>query len=153
MTIITDKVGQFVARTTARDIPQEAVRLACLGIADFIGVTLAGSKEEQSRIILDYARKIGGTPQASIIGSELKTSSYLAALVNGTVGHGLDYDDLAISLSGHPSVFLIPAILAIGEILNSPGEDIVTAYVVGYETACYIAQPLLQSHCRGWPDG
>ncbi len=135
----------------ARDIPQDAVALARLGITDFIGVTLAGLEERQSRIIADYARKLGGTPQASVIGGSFKTSPYLAALVNGTVGHSLDYDDMAISLIGHPSVFLVPAVLAIGETMGSSGQDILTAYVVGYETACYIAKPIIQSHyVQGW---
>ena len=136
---------------TAKDIPQDAIRLARLGITDFIGVAFAGVREEQSKIIVDYARKMGGVPQATIIGSDFKTSSYLAALVNGTVGHSLDYDDVAISLIGHPSAFLVPAILAIGESIGSSGEDILASYVVGYETTCSIARPILQSHyTQGW---
>ncbi len=94
-----------------------------MGITDFSGVALVGSRERQSRILMDYARKMGGEPQASVIGGGFKTSPYLAALVNGTVGHSLDYDDMAISLVGHPSVFLVPAILAIAEGLNSSGEE------------------------------
>lgn len=122
-----------------------------MGITDFIGVAFAGLGEEQSKIIVDYARKMGGVPQASIIGGSFKTSPYLAALVNGTVGHSLDYDDVAISLIGHPSAFLVPAILAIGESIGSSGEDVLTAYVIGYETACHIARPILQSHyVQGW---
>ncbi len=125
--------------------------MARLGVTDFIGVAFAGLGEEQSKIIVDYARKMGGVPQASIIGSGFKTSPYLAALVNGTVGHSLDYDDVAISLIGHPSAFLVPAILAIGEGIGSSGEDVLTAYVIGYETACHIARPILQSHyVQGW---
>ena len=100
---------------------------------------------------MDYAQKMGGVPQASVISAGFKTSPYLAALVNGTVGHGLDYDDIAVSLIGHPSVFLVPAILAIGENIGSSGKDMLTAYVVGYETACHIARPVLQSHyVQGW---
>jgi len=148
---ITDKVSHFVAQTAAKDIPQDALELARLGITDFIGVALSGSREKQSKIIADYARKMGGVPQASLIGGDGKTSPYLAALVNGTTGHALDYDDMAISLIGHPSVFLAPAVLAIGESIEASGEDVLTAYVVGYETACCIARPVLQSHyMQGW---
>ena len=148
---ITDKVSHFVAQTAAKDIPQDVLELARLGITDFIGVALSGSREKQSKIIADYAQKMGGVPQASIIGGDGKTSPYLAALVNGTTGHALDYDDIAISLIGHPSVFLAPAVLAIGESIEASGEDVLTAYVVGYETACCIARPVLQSHyMQGW---
>lgn len=148
---ITDKVSYFIAQTAAKDIPQDALDLARLGITDFIGVALPGSREKQSKIIADYARKMGGVPQASLIGRDFKTSPYLAALVNGTTGHALDYDDMAISLIGHPSVFLAPATLAIGESIEASGEDILAAYVVGYETVCCIAGPMLQSHyMQGW---
>lgn len=148
---ITDKVSHFVALTAAKDIPQNALDLARLAITDFIGVALPGSREKQSKIIADYAQKMGGVPQASLIGRDGKTSPYLAALVNGTTGHALDYDDMAISLIGHPSVFLAPATLAIGESIEASGEDVLTAYVVGYETACCIAGPVLQSHyVQGW---
>ncbi len=144
-------MSHFVAETVAKDIPRDASDFARLGITDFSGVALVGSKERQGRMLMDYARKMGGEPQASIIGGGFKTSSYLAALVNGTVGHSLDYDDMAVSLIGHPSVFLVPAILAIAEGLNSSGEDVLTAYVIGYETACHIAKPILQSHyVQGW---
>ena len=101
--------------------------------------------------MVSYAQRMGGNPQASIIGSSLKTSPYFAALVNGTTGHSLDYDDIAVSLNGHPSVFLAPAVFAVGETLHSTGEDVLTAYVIGYETACHVARPVLQSHyTRGW---
>lgn len=130
--------------------------MARLGITDFAGVAFAGLREEQSRIIMDYARKMGGLPQSTVIGGSFKTSPYLAALVNGTVGHSLDYDDVAISLIGHPSVFLAPAIFAIKEAhhcqgMDSSGMDILTAYVIGYEVACRLARPVLQSHyMQGW---
>jgi len=148
---ITNEVGRFIAQMSAKDIPQDAVDMARLGITDFIGVALAGAKEEGSRIIVDYARNTGGMPQASIIGGDVKTSPYLAALVNGTIGHALDYDDMAVSAIMHPSVFLAPAILAIGERIGATGEDILSAYVVGYETACCVAGPITQSHyMQGW---
>lgn len=149
--MFTDKISHFISSLQTEDIPQDAINLARLGISNFIAVALAGSKEEQSKIITDYARRMGGVQEVSIIGEDFKTSPYLAALINGTKGHALDYDDTAISLIGHPSVFLVPAILAIGETKDISGKDALAAYVVGYEVACCIAKPLLQSHyVRGW---
>ncbi|MFC1957210.1 MmgE/PrpD family protein [Chloroflexota bacterium] len=149
--MITDRVSHFINETAAEDVPRDAIELARLGITDFIGVAFAGLQEEQSKIIMDYARKMGSLPQATVISGDFKTSPYLAALVNGTVGHSLDYDDMAVSLIGHPSVFLVPAVFAMGEGLGSSGNDILTAYVIGYEVACHIARPILQSHyVQGW---
>ena len=140
-----------MVETTPGDIPRHALKLARMAFTDFCGVALAGCREKTSQIMVDYVRAMGGNPQASTIGSSLKTSPYLAALVNGTTGHSLDYDDIAVSLNGHPSVCLVPAVFAIGEILRSTGQDVLTAYVIGYETACHVARPVLQSHyTRGW---
>ncbi len=154
--IITEEISRFITRTTTQDIPRDAIELARLGITDFVGVAFAGLHEEQSRIIMDYARKMGDLPQATVIGGSFRTSPYLAALVNGTVGHSLDYDDVAISLIGHPSVFLVPTIFAIKEAYHcqdivSSGMDILTAYVIGYEVTCHLARPILQNHyVQGW---
>jgi len=154
--IITEKISRFITETTAQDIPRNAIELARLGTTDFVGVAFAGLCEAQSQIIMDYAQKMGCLPQATVIGGSFRTSPYLAALVNGTVGHSLDYDDVAISLIGHPSVFLVPTIFAIEEAcnyqgMNSCGADILTAYVIGYEVACHLARPILQSHyMQGW---
>ena len=149
--MITERVAHFIAQTQVENISQDVLNMSRLGITDVIGVALAGLKEKQSEIITDYARRTGGVAECSVIGAGFKTSPYLAALVNGTMGHALDYDDLAVSLIGHPSVFLAPAILAIGESIGASGEDVLTAYVVGYEVACCVAGPILQSHyVQGW---
>jgi len=125
--------------------------LARLGITDFIGVAFAGLGEKQSRIIIDHVQEMGGSPQATVIGGNPSTSSSLAALANGTIGHSLDYDDMAISLIAHPSVFLAPAIFAVGESSGATGKEILAAYVIGYEVACHIGKPLIQSHyTQGW---
>lgn len=150
-TSITSKISQFVDETTVKNIPEGALKQACLAITDFIGVSLLGSRDELSKIIVGYVREMGGSPQASIIGSNLKTSPRLAALANGTMGHAQDYDDIGLSIGGHPSVAIVPAILAVGETMGASGKDIIAAYVVGYEAVSCIAVPLTQSHyVQGW---
>jgi len=63
----------------------------------------------------------------------------------------LDYDDMSVSPIAHPSVSLAPAILAVGEDLEASGLNILSSYVVGYETVCCIARPIFQSHyVQGW---
>ena len=146
--MITKKLAHFEAETRMEDIPQEALTVAQRGITDCIGVIFPGSLEPQGKIIRDYVRKMGGVAESSIIGSDLKTSPYLAALANGTMGHALDYDDMGGF--GHPSVVLVPAVLAIGESMGASGKDILTAYVVGFEVAACLRQQLWTHYLRGW---
>lgn len=74
-----------------------------------------------------------------------------AALVNGTAAHALDYDDISWTLYGHPSVAILPALLAVAEAENSSSADLLDAYTVGVEVAAKLghwANPAL--YLRGW---
>ena len=147
--MITEKLACFIAETGIRDIPQKAIRIAQTGVTDCIGVSFPGSLEPQGKIIMDYVMKMGGVEESCIIGAGSKTSPYLAALANGTIGHALDYDDMGGF--GHPSVALAPAVLGIGESIGASGKDILAAYVVGFEVASCLCGPLMMSHyLRGW---
>jgi 2-methylcitrate dehydratase PrpD len=148
--MITEKLAQFVVETKAKDIPSDALKAAQSGITDMIGTALAGSREPHGKIIMDFAKKMGGdATQASVIGGGFRTSSFMAALANGTTGHALDYDD--IGGWGHPSVVLAPALLAIGEDIGASGTDILAAYVVGWELAYCVHAVAGDSHYKqGW---
>jgi 2-methylcitrate dehydratase PrpD len=149
--MLTDRISTFVSGVRTTDIPQDALDKARLGMTDFIGVAVAGSREESGRLIRDYSNRMGGADEATIIASDQKTSSEMAALVNGTMGHALDYDDMSVSPIAHPSVFLAPAILAVGESTGASGLEALAAYVVGYEVAGCVAEPMFQSHyVQGW---
>ena len=149
--MLTDRISTFVSGVRTADIPQDALDKARLGMTDFIGVAVAGSQEELGRIILEYGNRMGGVAEASIIAGDRKTSPEMAALVNGTMGHALDYDDMSVSPISHPSVFLAPAILAVGESIGASGLEALAAYVVGYEVAGCVAGPMFQSHyVQGW---
>ncbi len=149
--MLTEKIANFVSGIRMEDIPRDALEKARMGMTDFIGVAVAGSREELGRLIREYGNRMGGVAEASIIADDKKTSPEMAALVNGTMGHALDYDDMSVSPIAHPSVFLAPAILALGESIGASGLEALAAYVVGYEVAGCVAEPMFQSHyVQGW---
>jgi 2-methylcitrate dehydratase PrpD len=130
---VTRILAKFLAETQYEQLPVKAVRVAKQSILDCIGVTVAGSLEPAGRLIANVVRKMGGDPKAAVVGAGFRTSSPLAALVNGTMGHALDYDDVSPGIRGHPSVVLVPVLLSLGEELKASGQDIITAYVLGFE--------------------
>jgi len=149
--MITEKVAQFIAEISPDAIPEEPFKIARLGIMDFIGVALAGSKEEAGNIIAECVKEMGGTVVSGVIGKGFRTSPHLAALANGTMGHALDYDDLSFTYGAHPSVTLAPVVLSLGESTGVSGKDVLTAYIVGFEAGACISSPLAQSHyMQGW---
>jgi 2-methylcitrate dehydratase PrpD len=93
-----------------------------------------------------YLNDVGGKPQCSIIGLGTRTSSVNAALVNGTLGHALDYDDFAFPALGHPTTCVLPAVMALGESTGAKGEDLLLSFVVGFEAFMKIGGVVSPSH-------
>src|SRR6516165_4191646 len=115
-------------------------------VLDYLGVALAGADDPLVRILLDEMAEAGGSPQASIIGHSERLPALSAALVNGAAAHALDYDDVNMAMPGHPSVAILPGLLAVAELECSSGRDVIAAFVAGYETACRIGAALLPGH-------
>ncbi|HEY7559394.1 MAG TPA: MmgE/PrpD family protein [Candidatus Binatia bacterium] len=128
----TENIARFVVNTSYQDIPGDAVEKAKRTALDCLGATLAGVAEPVSQTIIGYIAKLGGPPQASVIGQGLKVSAPDAALANGVIAHALDYDDCGVKI-GHPSVLVLPAVLSLGEHLGASGQDLLTAYLLGLE--------------------
>ena len=113
---------------------------------DYYGVALAGADDPLVAILLDELAEAGGAEQAGVIGHKARLPVLSAALVNGAIGHALDYDDVNLAMPGHPSVAILPALLALAEQRHSSGREVIAAFVAGYETACRIGMALRPGH-------
>src|SRR3990172_7956140 len=111
----TKLLSEFVVNTPSESIPANALNVAKDAFMDCVGVSLAGSMAESSRIIKEFTRSMGGTPTSSVISGGFKTSAPAASLANGVMAHALDFDDVAPGLLFHPSAPTVPAILALAE--------------------------------------
>ena len=97
------------------DLPPAAVELTRQCVLDYLGVALAGADDPLVRILLDELAAAGGTPQASLVGHPVRLPVLAAALLNGAAAHALDYDDVNLSMPGHPSVAILPGLIALAE--------------------------------------
>ncbi len=148
---VTERLASFVAGADAEDIPPEARLQARRAILDTLGVTLAGCGEEASGLVAAWVREQGGPEEASVLGHGFRATATEAALANGTSGHALDYDDVNMSMRGHPSIPLLPAALALGEKLGSSGRQLVTAFVLGFEVEAKLGRAIGGPHyALGW---
>lgn len=109
---------------------------AKLALLDVLGVAVVGSSERASQIVASFALHEGGSGgKATVIGHGFQTGSGLAALVNGTSGHVLDFDPPSKKgHTGHPIVCVVPAALAAAECVAASGRELIEAIVVGTET-------------------
>jgi 2-methylcitrate dehydratase PrpD len=103
-----------------------------------LGVTLAGSRHPLSDALLELARAERSVPIASLLGRKAKTSPLRAAFVNAATGHVLEFDDIKTGI-GHPSVAVLPAVLAQAEACGAGGKAVLTAFILGFEVSCRIA--------------
>ncbi|HEV8031715.1 MAG TPA: MmgE/PrpD family protein [Stellaceae bacterium] len=127
-------------------LPDEVRALARQCVLDYYGVALAGADDPLVTILLDELAEAGGAEQASVIGHKTRLPALSAALVNGAIGHALDYDDVNLAMPGHPSVAILPGLLALAEARQSSGREVIAAFVAGYETACRIGLALRPGH-------
>jgi 2-methylcitrate dehydratase PrpD len=150
---LTEQFADFTASTRFADIPHPARRKAKECILDCLGVAVAGTRESIVPPLMQYIDAVGGRPQATVIGSGIKTSVTNAALANGAIGHVLDFDDTNQLFIGHGSVVIVPAILALAEHLGATGEDVIAAFMVGTEIQWKLGEALVDAgdhYARGW---
>jgi 2-methylcitrate dehydratase PrpD len=146
VTNLTQALARKSATVEYGDLPRDARELARQCILDYFGVAVAGAGDELVRLLLGELTEAGGAPQASVIGHQTRLPALSAALVNGAAGHALDYDDVNMAMPGHPSVAILPGLLALAELRRSSGREVITAFVAGYETACRIGAALQPGH-------
>lgn len=133
-TPVTQALADFVRDAPVGCATPRATEVVKQAVLDLFGVIVAGTGEQAGRLALDYARSQAATGPAAVLATGTRLAPSLAALVNGTAGHALDYDDIGLG-AGHISVAILPAVFAVAELVDADGAAFVDALVVGYEVA------------------
>jgi 2-methylcitrate dehydratase PrpD len=144
---LTRELASFVADCDPAAMPRQVRDIAIAGILDSIGVMIAGRSEPAPSILKQVLT--GAAAEAHIAFGDDMASAADAAWIGATAAHALDYDD--VSIQGHTSAVMVPALLAEAEATNASGADLVTAYVVGFEVwADLVLREPDQHHRKGW---
>ena len=147
---VLDILGKRAADIRYADIDPRGLHLVQVAMVDTLGVALAGAGFEGVRI----ARSAGVETKSQgslILGTQDRTGTLDAGLLNGIAAHALDYDDGNSIMAGHPSALLVPAILALGEELGSSAQDAIVGYAAGYEVIIRLSRGLNPTHYeKGW---
>jgi 2-methylcitrate dehydratase PrpD len=143
---LTSTLAERACGITYDALPEPVRELARQCLLDYYGVALAGADDPLAEILLEEFAEAGGAAQASVIGHEARLPSLSAALVNGAIGHALDYDDVNLAMPGHPSVAILPGLIALAEQRRSSGREVIAAFIAGYETCCRIGMALRPGH-------
>lgn len=128
----TQQLADFLASLTYEDIPQVTKERCIDLLIDHLAVSIAGMNLPWTKVLEQYALAQHASGRATIYGSQ-GTSADLAALVNGTMAHGIELDDTHEASVSHPGAVIFATVLAVAQELNSSVENTIAAVVAGYE--------------------
>jgi 2-methylcitrate dehydratase PrpD len=147
----TAQLAEFALGLRPAAIPAAARATARAAILDALACAIAGRHEPVSDRVRAWALTQGSSGVAALWGTGERVSAGLAALVNGTAAHALDFDDVSWAMNGHPTAPLLPAVLAAAELADASGADLLRAYVAGFEVQARLGQALGRPHYeKGW---
>lgn len=129
------QAAEFTEQFSASDIPRDVIERAKYLILDSIGIALASTRYDFAQPTFDAAQRLGGSGPASVIGTALRLPMRDAAMANGILVHGLDYDDTHMSSVVHTSASLFPTTFAVAQDAGRSGRDMLAAFVLGTEMA------------------
>ncbi len=131
-------IARLAAGLRLDGIP-EAVRMrAKLHILDALGLGLASTMQDYGQVTVAAMAAMGEGDACSVIGRSERLGPRDAALANGVLIHGLDFDDTHLASIIHPTCTALPAALALGESLDADGAGMLAAFIAGAETGIRI---------------
>ena len=144
----TETIASFISGAELAAMPRDAPEKAAKAIADTFAAMLAGAGSEVAEPLLRYAGAAHERGPVPLLGTGLTAGPETAALVNGTFGHALDYDDVLSIMPAHPSGVILAAVLASLDGQRASGKALIEAYVVGVEVGGRIGLGMTQGHYR-----
>ncbi|WP_420392982.1 MmgE/PrpD family protein [Acuticoccus sp.] len=132
---IARRLADFAAELTFEDVPAEVVERAKRHVLDTVGIALAASQGDYAMRVTTAIDALAGPGPHAVIGRAGRLPLRDAALVNGTLIHGLDYDDTHSEGVVHASASALPVALGVGEAARSTGREALLAYLIGIEAS------------------
>src|SRR6201999_927993 len=152
----TATLAAYVAHLRFDDIPPHVLERAKILTLDFLGSAVRARRDAESTpslVKMLEALDLDGEGAATVFGDSRTWTPAVAALLNGALGHSLDFDDTHADSSLHASAPVVPAAFAVGELVGASGRDVLTAIVAGYEVCCRLGNALdpPSHYARGFP--
>jgi 2-methylcitrate dehydratase PrpD len=131
-------LATYMAGAARKPLPKEVAEKTKHHLLDTIAAMVSGSRLLPGEKAIAYAKTLGGTPQALVIGSDVITNAEQAAHINGMLAHADETDDSHAPSLSHPGCAIVPAALAMGEREKSNGTQLLRAVALGYDLCARI---------------
>ncbi len=130
---LSAQLGEFFADLVFDDLPRQVVVQTKRCLIDSVGIAFASGAFDFSRralLALTEDCKNGNYP---ILGMSDRLTRRDAALMNGLLIHGLDYDDTHVPGIVHASASALPTALAVGIERHLSGRELLCGYAIALE--------------------
>ena len=134
---LAERVGEFVAGTTVRDVPDEVLDRARHLILDAVGIAFASTGYPFSGVAREALVPFGRGEHA-VIGMSDRLSARDAATLNGILIHGMDFDDTHLESVAHTTSAVLPAVMSAAVETGASKRELLLAYVLGVEVTARV---------------
>jgi 2-methylcitrate dehydratase PrpD len=140
---VMEKLIDYVAGARERELPPDVLTKTKHHILDTLAAMVSGAHLKPGEMAFKYARLHGsGTPEATVVASDMVLPVIPAAIANGMLGHSDETDDSNGSAGFHPGCAIVPASLAMGEREGVSGAELVRSVALGYDIGSRVNKAL-----------
>jgi 2-methylcitrate dehydratase PrpD len=138
---VATSLAQFAQDVVLADVPLAVRQRAQHLILDAIGCAMAARGESFVDPFFASTRALNESAigASGVVGFKQRLPLRDAALMNGVLMHGLDYDDTHTAGVVHLTVSVLPAVLGMTSVRGCSGSEMLMAYITGIETGARIA--------------
>jgi len=138
----TRKIAGYIASVAYRELPDDVLLKTKCHLLDTLAAIISGSGLKAGKLAASFIATQGGTPEATVWGTDIRTTATNAALVNGIAAHSDETDDSHLEGRFHPGCAVVPAALAVGEARAQSGAAILNAVAAGYDIGARVSMAL-----------
>jgi 2-methylcitrate dehydratase PrpD len=146
---VTARLARYMVAARNQELPDTVITECKHRILDTFGAMVSGARMKPGEMGLKYVRRLGGEHQASVIGSNFRTTAVNAALANAMCAHSDETDDFEPVTKAHPGSSVVPAALAMAEKEGRSGQEVIRAVALGYDLGCRLLMALGPDLVRG----
>ena len=145
------RLSEFVCGAALEDLPAAVVDRGRWIFADCIAAIAVGMQAQEMKRFVRHMLPRSARGRASLIGCGRTADPLLAALINGSAGTWLEFDECNLVTGGHPAIQVVPAAVAVAEEDGAAGKDLLLAFILGYEACARVGRaarmrPALHPH-------
>ncbi len=138
---IAERIASFTAAFDLSQVPQPVIDYAKLCIADTIGIGFASHRYDFAASSVASIAALAGDGAHPVVGTSHRLPPRDAALLNGLLMHGLDFDDTHSGAVIHCSTSAVPLVLAEGARQRVSGARALAAYLLAIEVDARLGMP------------